>query len=781
MSRGADISQAGSKVTASAVNDPARIDPDQVAEVWSDARPSEDPVLYGHVRMDPSGPVPARSAQTLRITYTVGRHGMDDTGSLRVVLRAVGDSGRLQVSDPAAPNYVTAAASNGAGLAVAYLPHGAWRPRTKCLQVTVVKGCLREGDSITVTIGDTSGGSPGAFMQTHCESNFEYKVVVDVCATGHYLPLAQTPSVSIVPGAPERWRAVLPTLRRPGERFQLGVKAEDLWGNPTDRATAELRIVSNVPVNRLPDRFSYPPGRRAVTFENLRVDAPGTVWVRIETAEGQELARANPLVIASGPHAGYWADLHGQSGESIGINTAFQYFEFARDCAFLDATSHQANDFQVNNTFWAHLNELTARFHEDHRFVTFPGYEWSGNTAVGGDRNVYFREEGRQIRRSSHALLPDRSDIHTDATDARALFDALADEDCVVFAHVGGRYADIDYAHDGRFERAMELHSAWGTFEWLIEDCFRLGHRVGVVANSDGHKGRPGASYPGASTFGAYGGLTCYLADALTRDGIFEALRRRRHYATTGNRIHLELSVELPDEGERFRDDPKVYPDTASETVSQLMMGDIARPAGREAILNLRALSETPIERIEVRNAARVLETRRGYRAEDLGERIRVVWSGAEYRGRGRDTRWLGTARFHGRKVRRLAKINAWNHERPIVCEDGVSVHFDSITTGNFAGFDVWLEGEGGELEIASNLVEARVPLAEIGLDDRVFEAGGLRRQIKVFRLPEENPHRELRVSMPIDVTPDRDDALWVSVFTEDGFQAWTSPVYLIP
>ena len=67
----------------------------------------------------------------------------------------------------------------------------------------------------------------------------------------------------------------------------------------------------------------------------------------------------------------------------------------------------------------------------------------------------------------------------------------------------------------------MEIHSAWGTFEWLMEDCFRRGYRVGVVANSDGHKGRPGASYPGASQFGAYGGLTCFLMDRLSRDDLF--------------------------------------------------------------------------------------------------------------------------------------------------------------------------------------------------------------------------------------------------------------------
>ncbi|MCP4469100.1 MAG: hypothetical protein GY815_00170 [Gammaproteobacteria bacterium] len=78
--------------------------------------------------------------------------------------------------------------------------------------------------------------------------------------------------------------------------------------------------------------------------------------------------------------------MHGQSGESVGINTAREYFEFARNLAFLDATGHQANDFQINNAFWQQVNDLSAEFHEDHRFLTLPGYEWSGNTAVGDDR-----------------------------------------------------------------------------------------------------------------------------------------------------------------------------------------------------------------------------------------------------------------------------------------------------------------------------------------------------------------------------------------------------------
>ena len=93
-----------------------------------------------------------------------------------------------------------------------------------------------------------------------------------------------------------------------------------------------------------------------------------------------------------------------------------------------------------------------------------------------------------------------------------------------------------------------------------------------ALCNSDGHKGRPGASYPGASMFGAYGGLTCFLAEALTRDAIFDCLRRRHHYGTTGTRLHLDVHAELPTNCKRFDDDPNIFPEATFDRVSQVMM-----------------------------------------------------------------------------------------------------------------------------------------------------------------------------------------------------------------
>ncbi|MEZ5732521.1 MAG: DUF3604 domain-containing protein [Paracoccaceae bacterium] len=751
-----------------------------MGEVWPDAQPGEDPVLYGHAHLDPAGPVEVRSLQTFRLTYTAGRYGLDDTGSIRVVFRAMSDAQPLQTANPAAPNYVSAHTSTGVPLNVEYRHRGiSARPRWKALTITVAGGCLREGDQIVVVFGDTSAGSPGIRMQTMADGAFEFKVLADVCAVGQFVPICDSPSVAVVPGPPVIWKAVLPTLRRPGERFRFGVKAEDHWGNPTDLAQAKLRFETTMAVKGLPATFDYGPGKKSVAFDDLTISEPGTLTVTVFDVGGTELARSNPLIIREGAHGGYWADMHGQSGESIGLTTARQYFDFARNKAFLDATSHQANDFQINNAFWDFVNELCAENNEDGVFVTLPGYEWSGNTAVGGDRNVYFRTEGRQIHRSSHALLSDRSDINTDAPNANLLFDALKNEDCVIYAHVGGRYADIAYAHDPKLETAMEIHSAWGTFEWLLTDGFPLGHRCGVVCNSDGHKGRPGASYPGAATFGAYGGLTCFLSDDLTRDGLFECLKRRHHYGTTGNRLHMEVHASFDGGGKLYERDPRAWPDSQPRDVAEVMMGDIVQTGAETARLRFQLASGTPIERVEVRNGTEVVATVRPYAPEELGSRIRVIWSGAEYRGRGRATPWKGRVRFPGAQILSMEKINSWNHERLLELAGGDTVVFDTITTGNFGGFDVWLdESAAARIAIDCNRCALNEALADVGYDATTVDLGGLYRELRVIRLPDDNCHLSMAGEVEIPLAPIGDNPLWISAYTEDGFQAWSSPIF---
>jgi hypothetical protein len=748
-------------------------------EVFTEALPAAETAQYGRATMTPLGTFPARSFASFTLRYTCGPFGLDDTGSIRIAFRFTADGGALQMNDPTAPNYVTASSSKGVPIALRFDANGSPRPWYQALTATVTRGYLSEGDEIVIELGDRSGGSPGLRLQSFCESAFTFRVLADLCATGHYTPLPESPQIAIVPGPPALWKAVLPTLRRPGESFRLGLKAEDAWGNPSDQVDQVLRLTATLPVAGLPATLPFPRGQRALTLEGLHCEQEGELSIVVSDATGNLLAESNPLALRAGAAASFWADMHGQSGESVGINTAEEYLHFARDLAFLDAAAHQANDFQINQAFWARLQELSAAFHEDGRFLTLPGYEWSGNTGVGGDRNVFFRREGRQIRRSSHALVADRSDIATDATDARALFDALKDEDCLVYAHVGGRPADVAFAHDAKLETAMEIHSDWGSFEWLLGDCFRLGHRVGVVANSDGHKGRPGASYPGASEFGAYGGLTCFLMGRLTRDDLFACLKARRHYATTGNRLFLDLAVSAAEPFQFYDQDPKVQ-DAAPSERDRLLMGDIARSRSPTVRLDYAVSAASGLLSVELLNGMEVVARHRGFGEAALGHRVRVLWQGALTKGRGARARWEGTARFHGATIRRTQQVNGWNPDRPLRRPGPGTIAWEAVTCGNFNAFDAWLdETPSARLEIATNHGEASLGLAELGLDERRFPVGGLDLTLAVQRLPEGEAARRLAGHFVVPLAEGRDNPLWLRVTTEDGFVAWSSPVYL--
>lgn len=751
--------------------------PHLVGDNGPSVRPGDDPALYGSAALEPTGPVEIRSYQTFRLTYTVGRIGLDDTGGIRVCFRFISDFGKLQCTDPARPNYVSATSSAGE-IALSIGLHGQ-RPWNLAVTAEVNGGYLSESDEIVLTFGDTSAGSPGWLMQTFAEGGFEFRVMTDVQATGNFLPLDQQFTVPVVAGPQHKWVAVLPTLRRPGEAFALGLKAEDRWGNPTGQASGRVRLEPSQPVAGLHLEFDYAPDDRALLFDGLTCADPGTLWIKA-FVDGVEVAEAGPLLIEDSPHAGFWGDLHGQTGETVGVNTIESYFDFARNKAFLEVSAHQGNDFQINAAFWARLNEVTADWHEPGRFTVFPGFEWSGNTAIGGDHNVFFAREGRAIRRCSHALLEDRADMETDANTLTDLYAALSDEDAVVYAHVGGRYANIHYDHDPLLETAVEVHSAWGTFEWVLTDGFPLGRRVGVVANSDGHKGRPGASYPGASTFGAYGGLTCFLADRNERASIMQAQRRRHHYGTTGCRLHMEVVARLDRDATLFHRNPVADPDTTTETTRTAIMGDIVRTGAEEAEISIHVIAPVGIERIDLRNGADTLETLRPYREEDLGNRIRVTWSGAEYRGRGRNTAWRGQARFEGARITRLGTINHWNLESPLAQCGSDSVVFETITTGNFMGFDAWLaEAPGARLKVATNRGDLSLALDRIGQEPCHLDAGGLDRKLSVQRLPKAPLAREMRVRRTIALGSGRDNPVWIAVTTEDGHQAWSSPIYL--
>ena len=732
----------------------------------------------GSVVLASPGPFVAGSLQELTLVYTAGTFGIDDTGMLKISWRTTSDMAKPQFEKPQAANFTTVEASNGAKLEV-WFDRLNIRPYANTLLIRVGRGYLRRGDTLTIRFGDRRKGSPGWRLQTNVERQVELKTSVDAFATYEFCELA-APAFDVVSGPAASWKAILPSMAVRGEPFRLALVAEDMWGNPSDKADATLSFKTSAPVRGLPDAVNVKPGAGPIEIGNLIVEKPGGVELTV-LAGAEEVARANPMrVVERATIRRYWGDLHGQSGETIGMGSAEDYFHYARDAAFIDIVGHQGNDFQITDDFWTKLNQLTAEFDEPGKFVCFPGYEWSGNTGMGGDRNIFYRHEGRPIRRSSHVLV--QGQTSTDAIyTADRLFEWLAGEDCRVIAHVGGRYADLHYAHDGRVERSVEVHSSWGTFEWLLHDAFDKGFRVGVVCHSDDHKGRPGATRPGASTFGAVGGLSCYLMPELTRDAVFEALRKRHHYGTTGPRIFLDLHGTFGADVTGFAEDP-LLGSTHEHATREAQMGDIIRPGAAPMTLVAEAIGTAPIERLEVLHGRKVMQTVRPFGARDLGRRVRVLWQGAEYRGRGREVIWQGALKLTGNSFDRFAEVNFLNPERKVQeTSPGTALTWTSVTTGNLAGIDLWLtQPHQGSLQLETNVISGQIDLATLTDNTVAFDGGGLDRKLSVYRLPEDDWSRSVALTHDVAFSGSADLPVYVRVTQADGNQAWSSPIYLI-
>ena len=737
------------------------------------------PEQMGSINLSPSGPFVAGTYAELVLVYTAGTFGIDDTGMLKVSWRTTSDFSKPQFAKPDAPNFTTVEASNGAKLEV-WFDRLNIRPYANTLLIRIGRGYLRAGDTLAIRMGDRRRGSPGLRLQTNVEKNVELRTSVDAFATYEFCELPKQPAFDLVPGPVTKWKAIVPSLAVVGEPFRLAIVAEDMWGNPTEDAAATLNLQSAPPLKGLPGNITIAKGDGPRVIENLVAAEPGDFDLTV-AADDRIVAQVNPLrVLSVAPLRRYWADLHGQSGETIGMGTAEDYFRYARDKAFVDMVGHQGNDFQITDAFWNKLNELTAQFDQPGKFVCLPGYEWSGNTGMGGDRNIFFRHEGRPIRRSSHILV--QGETTTDAVyTADKLFESLSGEDCRVIAHVGGRYADVKYAHDGRVERTVEVHSSWGTFEWILHDAFEKGFRVGVVCHSDDHKGRPGATMPGASTFGAIGGLSCYFMPELSRDALFEALRKRRHYGTTGTRLFLDVRGKFDQDVTGFSEDPKLGP--AKEfPVREAMMGDIICPKTVPMKVAVEVIGTAPLERVDVLHGTHVVQSERPFTASDLGRRVRLLWQGAEYRGRGRETMWQGRLEVIRNRVDHYATVNFLNPERRVQeITPGVTLAWTSVTTGNLAGIDIWLEeSRTGKLRIETNIVSGEVDLSQLDDATVVFDAGGLGRKLSVYRLPERDWSRRLAFEHRVTFKGGADLPIYVRVTQADGHQGWSSPVYLI-
>ncbi|MCG8415580.1 MAG: DUF3604 domain-containing protein, partial [Pseudomonadales bacterium] len=537
---------------------------------------------------------------------------------------------------------------------------------------------LQEGDTITITYGDRSQGSPGYRMQNFSNDRAAFPLFVDLDGSDRFmtLPIQQIQvSGTEVAGV----HGFAPSVVDMNEEFTLAIRFQDRFANLALPPFPALEIL----LNGEPFQTLGEITEGVTLVEGLSLDAPGVY--RFSFRAGEMEGVANPILVEIAPENRiYWGDTHGHSGMAEGAGTADGFMRFARDEARLDYVTHSEHDIWLDDGEWQELQDNIAEFHEDGVFIPFLGYEWSQSTTLGGHHNVLFRTptERKRIPRQEYPTL---SSLYLGLRNNHDPSDVVI----IPHAHQAGEYRQSDPG----MEHLIEIMSGHGTFEWFGRMYLKHGHRVGFIAASDDHLGHPGYSAPRGGGIAQRGGLGALIAPEKTTDALFDAMKSLHTYATTGDRIILRTEVN---------DAP---------------MGSSAEFANQRTISG-RVIGTAPIDNITIVKNEEEIWSEEFYTAvteSDGPTKLQLSFYSDSDPYHPRDNPrgwrvWRGTLEIRNAT---LLDASATDHVNPDqqflrVSESNPNVlTFSSQTRGDNSSIDLVLEDIGPNAEVIVNLQEA--------------------------------------------------------------------------
>jgi len=258
----------------------------------------------------------------------------------------------------------------------------------------------------------------------------------------------------------------------------------------------------------------------------------------------------------------YYGDIHSHCNMSYGHGTLAEAMRNARtQLDFASITIHAVwpdlpmddpklkylveyheKGFERASANWAQYLLEVDEQNQDGQFITFPSYEW--HSSAYGDHCVYYKD-------TADSPILDVPDLPA----LRRAVSQLNTHALIIPHHIGYKQGSrgINWsAFTEAYSPVAEIfsfhglsESSEGPYPYLhsMGPCheqstaqygWSQGHVFGVVASTDHHN-----AFPGSYGYGRLG----VWAESLTRHEIWEAIRARRTYALTGDRIDLRYTL----------------------------------------------------------------------------------------------------------------------------------------------------------------------------------------------------------------------------------------------
>ncbi|HTM48078.1 MAG TPA: DUF3604 domain-containing protein [Bryobacteraceae bacterium] len=729
--------------------------------VWELQIKDENPNALGKVELSHRGPFRAGERVTLQQTYTVGDLPIQPGGGIVLAVTRNSDDPE---PDSGGESSVSIRSTNPAARLEKTEAWGEWTSfiTRSTLSYRLKEGTLRKGDQVIITYANLR-------VQSWTNDRVLLPLTIDPDGKGRLLT-PRWPSYEVIGGREARGvNAVAPSIVRPGEKFTLAVRTEDAarnlasGPNPGYDVSLNGKVIRNIAAG----------GPALAQVDGLSVREPGVYRFQARSKDGALTAASNPVWVRTDPpYRVYWGDTHGHSGFAEGQGSPDGYFRFGRDVARLDFLILSEHDLWMDDAEWRALEEATEKYLAPGKFTTILGYEWTMANAFGGHHNVYFRTP-RGRRRVPVQATANLAELYQGLNKQYDPNDVLI----IPHAHQAGDWTQ----NDARMERLAEITSGHGTFEFFGNRYLQNGFEIGFVGSSDNHVGHPGYAVRNAQQ----GGLAAALAPENTPAAIFDALRSRSAYATTGDRILVDVQLNGGRMGQRLAD-------------------------SAERKISCRAMGTAPIESVDLVKNGQVVYQKRYAETSSFDPHTWVlvkfasdteVFSRANPRG---SRPWTGDIEVEGARLAGLRTPSFLAGSDRVARDSGNPnrLDFTLVTRGRGKGLLLELEAASPASGVHIRTRQSREQPGSQGPADRApasLAAEDLR--FRLGDLPAGRGLREFRVGKNVDTievqalpasasldqvfeytdhdNPQPGDYYYLRVTQVDGGMAWSSPMWV--
>lgn len=457
----------------------------------------------------------------------------------------------IQLDDPEAEHYITVEAIES---------NAKFEVEIKPRQLNYPEGTVRHGRLINGKIvkGEIPALSPIRIRYKNTYAPYLAETEIIWIRVKGKAPDVD-PILTVMSGPAVYRRIIVPSGVEPGEEFDILIVSLDEFDNLSSTQYKNQTLLTS---------------EGKIVEENL--DFIGSIRVPV-VIEKEGVYRfkmddilSNAVHVRKGCRGPCWGDIH--------IHTKLSHdgqgtdpYKYARDVSGLDIAGVMDHWNSLGEVGYCQILEWAREAYVPGKFVTLLGDERNPKILTG-DHNIYIRNEEHFLQYAARPGNEPFDNPNETEDTLKALDPSVA---MLVPHHTGlawrrlpnegvGRAIDINAYNDQGLRPIIEIYSHHGQSEvynpqhilsyefnrmrnperrsnvsvpgpYYAQDYWMSGHRLGVIASSDEHSGQGGRRH---------GGIAAVWSNELTRASIFDALRNRQCYATTGERILIDFSVD---------------------------------------------------------------------------------------------------------------------------------------------------------------------------------------------------------------------------------------------